>query len=90
MKDPLFIILSTLNSIISNMMKIFTFVFVNYFPSPVPEEPDIFFRHIALDVFSLPAYINYSFFCVYAAYTELGFLACCQCVYRIAMRGRDH
>lgn len=44
MKDPLFIILSTLNSIIGNMMKIFTFVFANYFPSPVPEEtePSIF------------------------------------------------
>ena len=40
MRDPLYIILSFLNSLIVTLTKIIDFVFTDFFPSPTPEEPD--------------------------------------------------
>ena len=40
MKDPLFLILSTLSALLKRLSKIIEFIFDNYFPSATPEEPD--------------------------------------------------
>ena len=40
MRDPLFIILSTLSALLKQLSKIIVFIFDNYFPSATPEEHD--------------------------------------------------
>ena len=40
MRDPMFIILNMLSSLLERVSTIISFVFTNYFPSGSPEEPD--------------------------------------------------
>ena len=38
MRDPMFLILSTLRNLLQRLSSIVSFVFVNYFPSTTPED----------------------------------------------------
>lgn len=40
MRDPMFIILNMLSSLLERVSTIISFIFTNYFPSASPEEPD--------------------------------------------------
>ena len=40
MRDPMYLILKSLNMLIVRLTKIIYFVFSNFFPSPTPEEPE--------------------------------------------------
>ena len=40
MKDPMFLILKSLNLLLKRLSRIFLFIFSNYFPSPTPEESE--------------------------------------------------
>jgi hypothetical protein len=40
MRDPMFLILKSLNLLLVRLTRIFVFIFSNYFPSPTPEEPE--------------------------------------------------
>ena len=40
MRDPMFIILNMLSSLLERVSSIVSFIFTNYFPSASPEQPD--------------------------------------------------
>ena len=40
MRDPMYLILKSLNMLIVRLTKIIGFVLSNFFPSPTPEEPE--------------------------------------------------
>ena len=40
MKDPMFIILKSLNLLLKRLSRIFIFIFSNYFPSLTPEDTE--------------------------------------------------
>ena len=40
MRDPMFLILSALRSLLGRVSNIVSFIFANYFPSATPEEPE--------------------------------------------------
>ena len=40
MKDPMYLILKSLNLLLRRLSSIFLFVFINYFPDTTPEESE--------------------------------------------------
>lgn len=40
MRDPMFLILKSLNLLLVRLTGIFIFIFSNYFPSPTPDEDE--------------------------------------------------